>query len=156
MLVTIVTAPYAEVARNWIRFMDRFAIINNRKRAIIALIHSVFFLGVAAVQLAISHALPLRVRGERAMAGMILLAIYLIVTTVLLVLLRFSACTREKLYFAFCAASAGFGLLRIILGDPVLHANVLRVLLLFCAVIVGSGILRSHSAASLVRGLEAQ
>ncbi len=137
-------------------FMDRFAIINNRKRAIIALIHSVFFLGVAAVQLAISHAVPLNVRGEKATAGMVLLAIYLIVTTVLLVLLRFSACTREKLYFAFCAASAGFGLVRIVLGDPVLHANILRVLLLFCAVIVGRGILRSHSAIASTAGIQLQ
>ncbi len=136
--------------------MDRFAIINNRKRAIIALIHSVFFLGVAAVQLAISHALPLSLRGERAIAGTILLAIYLIVTTVLVVLLCYSACTREKLYFALCAASAAFGLVRIVLGDPVLHANVLRVLLLFCAVIVGSGILRSHSPVAIVNELEAR
>jgi len=134
--------------------MDRFAIINNRKRAIIALIHSVFFLGVAAVQLAISHAVPLNTRGEKATAGIILLVIYLIVTTVLLILLRCSACTREKLYFALCAASAAFGLVRIVLGDPVLHANILRVLLLFCAVIVGSGILRSHS--TLAGATEAQ
>jgi len=129
--------------------MDRFTIINNRKRAVIALIHSIFFLGVAAVQLAISHAVPFSARGERATASVILLAIYVIVTTVLLVLLRFSACAREKLYFAFCAAGAGFGLVRILLGDPVLHANVLRVLLLFGAVIIGSGILRIHSATAL-------
>lgn len=127
-------------------FMDRFAIINNRKRAIIALIHSVFFLGVAGVQLAISHAAPFSLRGEKVLGGVILLTIYVIVTTVLLILLRFSRCTKERLYFAFCAASAGFGLLRIWLGDPVLHANVLRVLLLSCAVIIGTGILRTHSA----------
>ena len=125
--------------------MDRFAIINSRKRAIIALVHSVFFLGVAAVQLAVSHAVPLSVHGERASAGVVLLAIYLIVTTVLLVLLRFSACARERLYFAFCATSAAFGLVRILLGDPVLHANVLRVVLLFCAVMIGTAILRTHS-----------
>ncbi len=135
--------------------MDRFAILNSRKRAIIALIHTVFFLGVAAVQLAISHALPLSLRGGRATAGIILLAIYVIVTAVLLVLLRFAACAREKLYFAFCAASAVFGLVRIVLGDPVLHANVLRVLLLSCAVVVGSGILRSHSAVALAGEVEA-
>ena len=125
--------------------MDRFAIINSRKRAIIALIHSVFFLGVAGVQLAISHAAPFSIRGERVTGGIILLTIYVIVTTVLIVLLRFSVCARERLYFAFCAGSAGFGLVRILLGDPVLHANVLRVLLLTCAVFVGTGILRSHS-----------
>ena len=127
-------------------FMDRFAIINNRKRAIIALIHSVFFLGVAALQLAISHAAPFSLRGGKAAGGIALLTIYVIVTTVLLILLGFSRCTKERLYFALCAASAGFGLIRIWLGDPVLHANVLRVLLLFCAVVIGSGILRTHSA----------
>jgi len=126
-------------------FMDRFAIINNRKRAIIALIHSVFFLGVAGVQLAISHAAPFSRRGEKVAGGIVLLTIYVIVTTVLLVLLRFSRCTKERLYFAFCAASASFGLVRIWFGDPALHANVLRVLLLFCAVVIGTGILRTHS-----------
>ena len=135
--------------------MDRFAIISNRKRAIIALIHSVFFLGVAGVQLAVSHAVPFTARSEGATAGLILLAIYVIVTTVLLGLLRLSGCAREKLYFTLCAASAAFGLVRIVLGDPVLHANVMRVLLLFGAVIVGSGILRSHSASAPVRELEA-
>jgi hypothetical protein len=75
---------------------------------------------------------------------------------VLLVLLRFSHCTKEKLYFAFCAASAGFGLLRILLGDPVLHANVLRVLLLSCAVFVGTGILRTHSTAAPAGEIQAR
>ncbi len=131
-----------------------FAIINNRKRAIIALIHSVFFLGVAAVQLAISHAAPFSAHGQKALAGSILLGIYVIVTGVLLVLLRFSRCTTERLYFAFCSASAAFGLVRILLGDPVLHANVLRVLLLFCAVIIGTGILRTHSVPQLAAEIE--
>jgi hypothetical protein len=125
--------------------MNRFAIINNRKRAIIALVHSLFFLAVAAVQLAISRALPLSMHGERLTGGVLLLAIYAVVVAVLLVLFRLSACTHEKLYFALCAASAGFGLVRIVLGDPALHANVLRVVLLLCAVIVGNGILRIHS-----------
>jgi len=135
-------------------FMDRFAIINNRKRAVIALVHSVFFMGVAGVQLAISRAEPFSMRREKVVAPIILLAIYVIVTTVLLILLRFSRCTRERLYFAFCAASAGFGLVRILLGDPVLHANVLRVLLLFCAVVIGTGILRSHAVPAAERAEE--
>ena len=134
--------------------MDRFAILNNRKRAIIALVHTVFFLGVAAVQLAISHALPFSAHGTR--AGIALLAIYVVVTLVLLVLLRLSGCAREKLYFAFCTAGAALGLVRILLGDPVLHANVLRVLLLFCAVVVGSGILRRHSASAVATEAELQ
>jgi hypothetical protein len=126
--------------------MDRFAIITNRKRAIIALVHSVFFLGVAGLQLAISHAEAFSIHRERIAGSIVLLAIYVIVTTVLLVLLRYSHCAKEKLYFAFCAASAAFGLVRILLGDPVLHANVARVLLLFCAVLIGTVILRNHSA----------
>ena len=140
----------ASDARRTPQFMDRFAIINNRKRAIIALVHSVFFLGVAAVQLAVSHAAPYSLRGEKVVASSILLGIYVIVTTVLLVLLRYSICARERLYFALCAGSAAFGLVRILLGDPVLHANILRVLLLGCAVIIGTGILRTNSSAAVV------
>jgi hypothetical protein len=136
--------------------MDRFAIITNRKRAIIALVHSVFFMGVAGVQLAISHAAAFSIHGEKRVAGIILLGIYVIVTTVLLVLLRVSHCAKEKLYFAFCAAGAGFGLVRILLGDPVLHANVLRVLLLGCAVLTGTIILRKHSGQTVAEELEAQ
>lgn len=126
--------------------MERFAIITNRKRAIIALVHSVFFLIVAGTQLAISHADAFSIHREKITGSIILLAIYVIVTAVLLVLLRFSHSVKEKLYFAFCAASAAFGLVRILLGDPVLHANVARVLLLFCAVLTGTVILRKHSA----------
>ncbi len=125
--------------------MDRFAIITNRKRAIIALVHTIFFLGIAGIQLARSHAAAFPIHGEKKVGGMMLLAIYVIVTTVLLVLLVASRCTKEKLYFAFCSAGAGFGLLRILLGDPVLHANVLRVLLLGCALLTGTVILRKHS-----------
>jgi hypothetical protein len=148
-----IQAPPAEAAGTT-AVPDRFAIINSRKRAMIALVHSVFFLGVAGVQLAISHAAPFSQRGEKVIAGSILLGIYVIVTTVLLILLRFSSCTRERLYFSLCAASAGFGLVRILLGDPVLHANVLRVFLLLGAVIVCTGILRAHSASASAGGSE--
>ena len=90
--------------------MDRFAIITNRKRAIIALVHSVFFLGVAGMQLAISHAEAFSIHREKMTGSMILLVIYVIVTTVLLALLLASHCAKEKLYFALCAAGAAFGL----------------------------------------------
>jgi len=125
--------------------MDRFAIITNRKRAIIALVHSVFFMGVAGVQLAISHAAAFPIHGQKRLGGIVLLGIYVIVTTVLVILWWVSDCAKEKLYFAFCAAGAAFGLIRILLGDPVLHANVLRLLLLGCAVLTGTIILRKHS-----------
>ena len=76
--------------------MDRFAIITNRKRAIIALVHSVFFLGVAGMQLAISHAEAFSIHREKMTGSMILLVIYVIVTTVLLVLLRVSPIAPRK------------------------------------------------------------
>jgi hypothetical protein len=125
--------------------MEAFTILNSRKRAIIALIHSVFFLAVAAVQAAVAHAAPLALRGSHAPGGLALLAIYVIVTTVLLLLLKASNCATEKLYFALCAASASFGLVRIVMGDGVLHVNAMRVLLLGGAVVAGLLILRTHS-----------
>lgn len=125
--------------------MESFSILNSRKRAIVALVHSIVFLAVAGIQALVSHAEPLAIHGSRATSGLILLGIYVVVTTVLLVLLKASDCTKEKLYFALCAGSASFGLLRIVMGDQVLHVNIMRVLLLGCAVLVGMLILRTHS-----------
>ena len=125
--------------------MESFSILNSRKRAIIALIHSAFFLAVATVQTAITHAEPLSIHGRRAPGGLALLSIYLAVTAVLLLLLRASDCAKEKVYFALCTGSASFGLIRIVLGDQVLHVNAMRVSLLACAVLVGLMILRTHS-----------
>lgn len=129
--------------------MESFSILNSRKRAVIALVHTVFFLAVAAIQAAISHAQPLTFHGPRPTSGLILLTIYVVVTSVLLTLLAVSHCAKEKLYFALCSASASFGLLRIVLGDPALHANVLRVVFLTCAMLVGLAILRTHSQRQL-------
>jgi hypothetical protein len=125
--------------------MDSFSILTNRKRATIALVHTVIFLCVAALQTALWHAKAFSLRGDRVVGGIVLLTIYIIVTTVLLVLLRYATHSRERLYFALCATSAAFGLVRVLLGDPALHAGVLRVCLLTCAAIVGAMILRTHS-----------
>jgi hypothetical protein len=130
--------------------MHSFSILNSRKRAIIALIHTVIFLGVAALQTALSHARAFSLHGDKVADGIALLAIYTIVTTVLLILLRYATHSSERLYFALCATSAAFGLLRILMGDPALHAGVLRVLLLSGAVIVGTIILRTHHAREMV------
>src|SRR5271167_2506122 len=116
--------------------MNSFSILTNRKRAIIALVHTVIFLSVAALQTALSHVVAFSLRGDKVVGGIVLLAIYSIVTTVLLILLRAADCPAEKLYFALCATSAGLGLLRVLLGDPALHAGTLRVFLLSCAVVV--------------------
>jgi len=131
--------------------MESFSILNSRKRAVIALVHSVFFLAVAGIQAALSHAEPISIHGSRAVSGLTLLVIYVVVTTVLLLLLKASDCTKEKLYFALCAGSASFGLVRIVMGDQVLHVNTMRVLLLACAVLVGVLILRNHSLRAQLR-----
>ncbi|MFZ1134621.1 MAG: hypothetical protein WAN69_06735, partial [Candidatus Korobacteraceae bacterium] len=71
--------------------MHSFSILNSRKRAIIALIHTVIFLGVAALQTALSHAKAFSLHGDKAVGGIVLLTIYTIVTTVLLILLKMAS-----------------------------------------------------------------
>ena len=136
--------------------MHSFSILNSRKRAIIALIHTVIFLCIAALQTALSHARAFSLHGDKVAGGVALLTIYTIVTTVLLILLRYATHSSERLYFALCATSAAFGLLRILLGDPALHAGVLRVFLLSCATIVGLMILRAHSRQLASKPAEAE
>ena len=136
--------------------MHSFSILNSRKRAIIALVHTVIFLCVAALQTALSHAKAFSLHGDKVVGGIVLLSIYTIVTTVLLLLLRAASHASERLYFALCATSAALGLVRILLGDPVLHAGVLRVLLLSAAVVVGTLILRRHSKARVAEEIKRQ
>lgn len=134
--------------------MPDYAILTNRKRAIIALVHSVFFLLIALVQAASAPMQPIGIRIHTAFAATVaLLAIYFVVTTVLLILTCSSRCSLERLYFAFCSTSASAGLFRILFGDPPFHlAGVVRVLMLGLAVFTGFVILREHSEPS--RNLE--
>jgi hypothetical protein len=127
--------------------MKEYAVLTNRKRAIIALVHSVFFLLVAAVQLNSANIGPIWIRIHTATAAAIALAsIYAIVTTVLLILTGVSRCSIERLYFGFCSTSAAVGLLRALFGDPPMHAAaVLRVLMLGLGVGTGFLILREHT-----------
>ena len=136
--------------------MGSFTILNSRKRAIIALIHTIVFLCVAALQTALSHASAFSLHGNKVVGGIVLLVIYTMVTTVLLVLLRMATHAAERLYFGLCATSAGFGLLRVLLGDPALHASVLRVCLLSGATVVGLIILRTHSRGLGIHAVEAK
>jgi uncharacterized membrane protein (DUF485 family) len=132
--------------------MNAFRILNNRKRAIIALVHSVFFGLLASYQLLSNyHPTPLIAALPGHLTGpAILTAIYSIVSVVLLVLVLVSRSAIEKLYFAFCATSAGVGLLRVVLGDPSHYAgNFVRVFMLGCGVLTGTLILRLHSAPQL-------
>jgi hypothetical protein len=126
--------------------MSQFAIITNRKRAKIALVHSVIFWLIALRGAATASVLtPIWTKNPVPTPTILLIAIYLIVATVLTQLVRISRCAREKLYFGFCATSASIGLLRYLFGDPVLHAGLyLRVLLLTCAVVTGTIIMLRH------------
>jgi len=125
--------------------MNEFAVLTNRKRTLIALVHSVVFWGIALHGFASPKAAVV-LQGSGAAAGITLMAIYLTVASILSWLVSISRCTRERLYFALCASSASFGLLRTIFGDTGLPAaQYLRVAMLTSAVAVGAWILRSFS-----------
>ena len=124
--------------------MPEFAILTNRKRAMIALLHSVAFLllalrGFASAKTGVSlH--------SGVTSDLVLLFLFLTVATILLWLAGMARCTMERLYFGFCTGSASFGLLRVLFGDTTLPAaQYLRVLMLICAVAVGTWIWRFHS-----------
>jgi len=126
--------------------MRRYVILSNRKRAIIALVHTVAFLALAV------YTGLLTVRALRAgspLSGWILAGAYVLITGVLLVLVMISGNLAERSYFGLCTISAAFGLARQILGDVGIPAAVaVRVAMLAGAVVVGAAILREHSAAT--------
>lgn len=125
--------------------MNDFGVLNSRKRAVIALVHSFVFLGVALHGFVSPKA---GIMGGAAAAGdFALIGIYLAVASILAWLVTLSRCHRERLYFVFCASSATCGLLRAIFGDTALPvAQYMRVIMLSSAVAVGFLILRKFSA----------
>jgi hypothetical protein len=127
--------------------MESYGILTNRKRAIIALVHSVVFLGIAAIGLTARPKVGLLYPQHAFSAGNVaVFCVYLIVSSVLLILTGYSRSAKERIYFAFCSASASVGLLRALFGDPIAHAGpIARVLLLGTAVVIGFAILASHS-----------
>ncbi len=127
--------------------MQTFRILTNRKRTKIALIHSVIFLLIAMRGAATATVVPaIWTKVPVPLSTIALISIYLIVSTILILLVRISRCTHEKLYFALCATSASIGFLRYLFGDPALHAGLyIRVLLLTAAVITCTAILKLHS-----------
>lgn len=121
--------------------MNENRVLNSRRRAAIALIHSVVFLGVALHGF-VSPKAGMLVQGSA--ADLVLIVVYLVVTSVLTWLVSLSRSTRERLYFVLCTSSATFGLLRTIFGDAAIPAaQYLRVIMLASAVTVGMSILRS-------------
>lgn len=127
--------------------MRRFSILTNRKRAIVALVHSAVFLLVAVRQMMASTPaagiwLPARVPTST----WILCGIFAVVSAILLWLFAVSRGAMEKFYFGFCTLSATAGLLRTVAGDQAFRAGIyIRVFMLVSAVLVGSLIVRMHS-----------
>ncbi|MFZ1138723.1 MAG: hypothetical protein ABR881_06530 [Candidatus Sulfotelmatobacter sp.] len=125
--------------------MNEFGILTNRKRALIALLHSVVFLGIAMHGFT-SPKVGVLLPGLAATADVILILIYLVVASILAWLVGISRCAKERIYFALCASSATFALLRTIFGDAALPAaQYLRVMMLTSAVVLGAWIFRSFS-----------
>jgi len=126
--------------------MNDFGVLSNRKRALIALIHSLVFLGIAMHGFA-SPKSGVLLPGLVATADLVLIGIYLTVASILAWLVSIAHCAKERVYFALCASSATFGLLRTVFGDTALPAaQYLRVIMLTSAVIVGTWIFRSFSS----------
>ena len=124
--------------------MSGYTILTTRKRVIVALVHSVFFWIVAAFGLA-STIEPLRTASPA--SAWVMTGVYVIVSSILLLLTAISGHRGERCYFGFCATSASFGLLRQLLGAPRMHAAVyVRVAMLGCAILMGVWILREYQA----------
>lgn len=110
----------------------------------IALIHSIVFLGIAVHGFVAPKAGILH--GMAVIGDYLLLAIYSVVAAILLWLVSISRRLVERGYFVFCAASASSGLVRTLLGDQLAPpAQYLRVLMLASAVVIGMLIVRAHS-----------
>jgi hypothetical protein len=127
--------------------MEAYVILTNRKRAFIALIHSIVFLLIAFRSVAKPNFVgPIyALQGGALKASAAFVFIYVTVTLILLQLARISKKT-ERLYFTLCATSAGFGLLRYSLGDPTIHVAIyIRVIALTLAVLLGVYIWMGHA-----------
>ncbi len=142
--------------------MGEFAILTNRKRAIVALVHSVIFLLIAARQMQVSAPTPgIWLPSSVTSGTWVLCAIYAIVSSILAWLFAISRGWIEKIYFGLCTVSATSGLLRTVVGDHAFHAGLyIRVIMLSTAVLVGIAIVRTHSefaarGSELVAGEEA-
>jgi hypothetical protein len=128
-------------------YMGGFSILTNRRRAVVALVHSVVFLVVAVRQMvAASPASGIWLPSTVRPGTWILCGIFGIVSSILFWLLVISRGWMEKFYFGFCTISATSGLIRTAAGDQTFHAGLyIRVVMLVSAVLVGLLIVRRHS-----------
>jgi hypothetical protein len=128
--------------------MGEFAILTDRRRALIALAHSLVFLAIAARQMITSTpAAGIWDRSSVTVGTWVLCGILAVVSLILSWLFAISRGWMERAYFGFCAVSAGSGLLRTAAGDHAFHAGLyIRVIMLGSAVLIGWMIVRLHSA----------
>jgi len=140
------TAPFSGSLELFLD-MGNFAILTNRKRALVALVHSVAFLLIAFRQMvAASPAAGIWVPAAVSTGTWVLCLIFLIVSAILFWLFTISRGTMERLYFGLCTVSATSGLLRTLAGDQAFHAGIyIRVVMLSSAVFVGLLIFRLHA-----------
>jgi hypothetical protein len=127
--------------------MGGFAILTNRKRAMVALVHSVVFLLIAARQMvAANPAAGIWVASTVSRGTWILCGIFAVVSSILFWLFVISRGWVEKIYFGLCTVSATSGLVRTAAGDQLFHAGLyIRVVMLVSAFVVGLLIVREHS-----------
>ena len=128
--------------------MGEFSILTNRKRAVIALVHSIVFLMIATVQMvAGSPAVGIWNPATVPTSTWILFAIFVAVSSILLWLFAISRHWYERIYFALCTVSASSGLLRTAAGDQAFHVGLyVRVVMLASAVFVGIAVVRIYNA----------
>ena len=128
--------------------MGDFSILTNRKRAIVALVHSIVFLLIATRQMIAANPTAGIWVASVSTGTWILCGIFAIVSSILLLLFLISRGWMEKFYFGLCTVSATSGLLRTAFGDQAFHAGLyIRVVMLVSAVLVGLLIVRIHSRA---------
>jgi hypothetical protein len=127
--------------------MGGFSILKNRKRAVVALVHSVVFLLIAVRQMVAAVPAPGIWNLPTVRTGTwILCGIFVVVSAILFWLFIISRGWMEKIYFGLCTVSATSGLLRTAAGDQAFHAGLyIRVVMLVSAVLVGLLIVRRHS-----------
>jgi len=137
--------------------MGRFAILTNRKRAVVALVHSLVFLVIAVRQMiVVTPAAGIWRISAVSTSTWILCSIFLVVSAILILLFAISRARIERLYFGLCTVSATAGLVRTTGGDRTFHSGIyVRVAALSIAVLVGWLIVRRHSnSAALCTGID--
>jgi hypothetical protein len=133
--------------------MNTFSILTNRKRAVVALIHSAVFLAIAIRQMVATNPIAGLWVPPVSPSTWILCAIFTVVSSILLWLFLISRGWTERMYFGLCTVSATSGLLRTAIGDQNFHVGIyLRVVTLLSAVLVGLLIVRTHSRLALPEG----